>query len=125
MAMYIPADGSQPINAQVMPENGRCFSLHELYRYTNGGPIELLHLSNGRVMVCNEEAKLQDQVVKNVRASEFVVFPTVGEVRAMLATYAAIQGETVFLVGELPEDENAPSDYIAGDVLICETWEIE
>lgn len=124
MAMFIPADGTQPIKTQVVPANGQCFSLHELYQYTNGGPIELLHLSDGRVIVCNEEAKLRDQVVKNVRASEFVVFPTVGEMRAMLAAYAA-QGETVFLVGDLPEDENAPSDYIAGDVLICETWEIE
>src|SRR5258708_1144044 len=113
MATYIPADGSQPINTRIYPTNGQSFSLQELYQYTNGGPIEMLSLGDGRLMVCNEEAKLHDEVRKNVRASEFLVFPSAGEMRAMFAQYAA-RGEMVFFVGDLPEDDNAPADYIAG-----------
>lgn len=37
----------------------------------------------------------------------------------MMAQYEARGVMTVF-VGDLPDDDNTPADYIAGDVLICE-----
>jgi len=122
MATYIPADPLQPIQENIRPDNGRDFDLYELYRYTNSGPIELLSLPDSRLMVRNEEAKLSG-LNENRRASALVGFRSAGEARAILAAYAA-RGEAVIVVGELPEDDNAPADYIAGDVLVCAAHEI-
>jgi len=122
MATSIPADPTQPVQNGIRPANGRDFDLYELYRYTNGGPIEVLSLPDGRLMVCNEEAKLSG-LSENPRASALVGFQSVREMRAILAAYAA-RGESVIVVGELPEDDNAPADYIAGDVLVCAACEI-
>jgi hypothetical protein len=123
MATSIPADLTQPVQDGIRPDNGRDFDLYELYRYTNGGPIEVLSLPDGRLMVCNEEAKLCG-LNENPRASALVGFRSAGEARAILAAYAA-RGESVIVVGELPEDDHAPADYIAGDVLVCAAHEID
>lgn len=119
MATYIPADPLQPIQDGIRPANGSDFDLYELYRYTNGGPIEIIALPDGRLMVCNEEAKLSD-LSENPRASVLAGFQSVGEVRAMLAA----SGGIVIFFGELPDDDNAPADYIAGDVLVCSSCEL-
>src|SRR5216683_7214327 len=117
MAIYIPADIRQPVQ-QVEPQNGYNFSLQELYRYV-GSPIAILNLADGRLLVCNDEAKLVDEPVKNVRAGEFVVFLTAGEIRAQMEALRQQFGAgAVIFGGELPEDDDAPADYVAGDVLI-------
>jgi len=35
-----------------------------------------------------------------------------------------ISGEIILFIGDLPEDDDAPADYVAGDVLICAQSEV-
>ncbi len=69
------------------PENGRDFQLKELQEIV-GGYIEIVPTKDGRIMVCNEEGKLDD----------------------------------IIFVGEITDTE---VDYIAGDVLVCESSELK
>ena len=58
MATWIKTDGKR---VQVQPANARKgFTLEELYRYTNGGPIEIVAIAGPSklIMVVNEEGKL-------------------------------------------------------------------
>jgi hypothetical protein len=54
MAVWIKTDGTQQ---DVVPERGRYFTLEELQQYV-GGWIEMIGLSDGRTIVCNEEGKI-------------------------------------------------------------------
>ncbi len=55
MAEIIYANGRME---QVAPANGSDFSLEEMQRIV-GGYIEVLNLNDGRLMVVNEEGKLE------------------------------------------------------------------
>jgi hypothetical protein len=70
MALWVKP-GCKP--ERVRPENGKAFTLEELYRYTNGGPIEVVCPVGGpynRVCVLNEEGKLR-QLPTNEWATTF------------------------------------------------------
>jgi hypothetical protein len=60
-------DGTQET---VMPKNKKHFTLEELQAYVNGF-IEMIFLNNGRIMIVNEEDKL-DRLPLNVRATEII-----------------------------------------------------
>lgn len=64
MARYIKADGTQ---VEVLPKNGKRFSLEELQGYVHG-LIEMIDLGEGW-MICNEEGKL-DALPKNYIATQ-------------------------------------------------------
>lgn len=53
MAVLIPVQGEKQ---EVLPANGKCFTLEELQALV-GGYIEYLYLPDGRVLVINEEGK--------------------------------------------------------------------
>ncbi len=79
----------------VQPINGTDFSIDEL-RATVGGYIELLRLTDGRLLIFNEEGKLLRLDYNHV-ATEF----------------AHVQG----LI--------APADFIVGNVLLCDAKEVK
>lgn len=56
MSTWIRADGTVTV---VEPENGSTYNLKELNAFV-GGFIEIVYLSDGRLMVLNEEGKLND-----------------------------------------------------------------
>lgn len=60
------------------PKNGIDFQLDELQAVV-GGFIEIVHLSNGKIMVVNEEGKLDGLPVNN-KASELYPDIIVGDV---------------------------------------------
>jgi hypothetical protein len=64
--IWIHSDGKV---ISVKPKNGKDFSLEELYEFTNGGPIEIVYLRDGRLMILNEEGKLKRLPV-NLRATQ-------------------------------------------------------
>jgi hypothetical protein len=64
MALWIKPDGTK---TEVKPENGSDFNLQEMYRYTNGGPIEIVRACDGQsLIVLNEEGKLKDLPYNNI-----------------------------------------------------------
>ena len=64
MAKFIKSDGT---TTEVKPENGSDFGLQELYRYTNGGPIEIVRAYDGQsIIVLNEEGKMKDLPINNI-----------------------------------------------------------
>lgn len=123
MALLIPADITKRVHA-LRPANGKYFSLDELRSAINAQTIEIITANNGELMVCDEEGKFVDQPVKNQRAAEFCVFVSAGDMRATKAQLEA-EGITVIMAGGLPDDDDAPADWIAGDVLLCNPSEIK
>lgn len=75
MAKIIKTSGEM---VGVEPENGKYFGLEELHSFVDGY-IELLYLSDGRLMVVNEEGKLRKQPYNPV-ASSFAGQHIVGNV---------------------------------------------
>lgn len=118
MATFLPADPTRTIDTTIQPANGRTFSLSELQGFVDGY-IEKITLPDGRFMVLNEDGK--DILPRNERATELAGFITAGEMRKRLVA----MGDDVFFAGELPEDDDAPADYVCGDVLICEQSEVQ
>ena len=46
---------------EVEPDNGTDFTLEECYKYTNGGPVQLINLDDDdRIMLINEEGKMRN-----------------------------------------------------------------
>lgn len=87
----IKADGSR---ISVRPENGRDFQLDELQAIV-GGYIQIISLHDGRLMVINEEGKLQALPYNND------------------ATELAQEAEAIF-----------DYDFIVGDALVCREEEV-
>lgn len=121
MAQFIPADITKP-QREVRPANGKDFTLAELRSYV-GGSIELLELPGNRIMVLNEEGKLEDNPQRNNRASEQVVFVSLREIKAQIEEQQRM-GVFVMHDYDFSGDLDAPADYIAGDVLVCDTKEV-
>ena len=65
MATHIKTNGEV---REVLPNNGKCFSLRELQKYVDG-IIEIIDLPNGKQMVANETGKLTG-LPKNEKATE-------------------------------------------------------
>lgn len=68
MAILLLADGTE---RKVQPHNGIHFKLHELYELLDVQMIEIVHLWDGRIMVCDEGARLvsEEYQVTNETAS--------------------------------------------------------
>ena len=90
--LIIRADGTWE---EMLPADGQHYTLEELKSVVGGGYIEIVHLPDGRLMVLDEQGKL-NKLPFNVEATDLF---TLGKVVTV-------------------------SDDIAGDVLVCEDWRI-
>jgi hypothetical protein len=63
----------------IAPKNGKSFDLQELQGYV-GGYIELVRLSDGKVMVVNEEGKLHGLPVNQMASAIYLRDSIVGDV---------------------------------------------
>lgn len=63
---------------EITPQNGTFFKLHELNEFV-GGYIELVYLSDNRLMVVNEEGKIMGLPV-NIKATREVVMSGINDV---------------------------------------------
>lgn len=88
---FIASTGKQ---FAVFPEDGQEFTLEELQTYV-GGSIEIIDIADGRVMVLNEEGKLN------------------GLPPNMKATALLMKGKRLF------------PDIVAGDVVVCDEIYLE
>lgn len=91
MATLIKANGE---SKEVLPKSGEYFSLEELQTFV-GGYIQIIHLSDNRLMVMNEEGKFDPSLKRNHKAYE------------------------------LASDILFPGDWIAGDVVVCSDSEVD
>jgi hypothetical protein len=119
MATFIPAENAQPVR-EVAPGNGRDFQLHELYELLDCQTIEVLYLGNGRSMVIDGEGKLLAAPVRNERATTLADFVT----PAQMTSYLLALREAGIDVIRTGGPNDMESDFIAGDVLICEEHEL-
>jgi hypothetical protein len=71
-AEWIKTDGTV---VEVKPSKGKHFNLQELQKFV-GGYIELVYLPNNRIMVVNEEGKV-DGLPVNERATNMITFDDV------------------------------------------------
>src|SRR3989442_13800978 len=110
MATILYPDGRQE---DCQPANGHDFQLEELHRIV-GGHIELVQCRDGRLMVCNEESKLEG-MPRNEQATALVDFPSPREMMEMLR-----MNPDIIFVGDITDME---VDYIAGTVLVCQNEE--
>lgn len=76
---------------EVIPANGLTFTLEEMQRYV-GGYVQVVELHNGNIMVFDEEGKLK------------------GYGMNFSATFIARGSKAIY-----------PSDYIAGNAIICKS----
>lgn len=118
MAVLIKANGEK---TEVHPEDGRYFSLYEMYTLLNCNLIDIINLDDGRLMVCDDEGKFSDDWEINMEATELF--------RAGRMTHTEFRE----YMKNLSEKENIvfidatgdTLDCVAGDVLVCETHELE
>lgn len=98
-----------PIN----PEKG--FELKELYSMLECELIEVIPLANGNIMICNEESKLIDEPIINVKATELYRQgrPTAKEYRARMK---AIHGNAFI---DLSSGDDELDDSVCGHVVVC------
>lgn len=119
-AMILRADGT---HEAIQPANGAHFQLSELQAMVGAGAppgchwIEIIPTKDGRILVINEEGKVYG-LPRNEQATALADLPTPAD----LAHMKEILGDALILVGYDLESEE--SDYIAGDVLVCEDHEV-
>jgi hypothetical protein len=111
MATIIKADGT---TQEVSPANGTNFRLKEVQAIV-GGLVQVLDLPDNRIMLINEEGKL-DSPDRNEEATKLAGLPTPEERRAYKR---AMEKRGYFIIDATGGDE----DFIAGDVLVCEDRE--
>jgi hypothetical protein len=111
MATIFYPDGT---SREVSPANGTDFQLDEL-RSIVGGHIEIIPTRDGRIMVLNEEGKLEG-LPANEEAGALVDLMTPERVREMKEEW----GDALIIVGDPDE-----VDYIAGTVLVCRDDEVK
>src|SRR5437870_2853934 len=99
MATILYPDGRQE---ERQPANGHNFQLKELQQIVDGH-IELIQCRDGRLMVCNEESKLEG-LPRNEQATALVDFPSPREMMEMLRA-----NPDIIFVGSLDDIE---VDYI-------------
>lgn len=78
----------------ISPKNGEYFELEELQDYVKGY-IEIINLHNGQILVVNEEGKCNGFYINTI------------------ATHAAHLAQAI-----------SYDDYIVGDVILCNQWEV-
>ncbi len=113
MATILYPDGT---TREVQPRNGTDFKLDELTSIV-GGHIEIITLPDKRIMVINEEGKLEE-LPANAQATALVGFPSPQERQQTIEAYQQ-QGIDVIFVGD-----PLVADWIAGTVLVCENDEV-
>jgi hypothetical protein len=121
MALLIPADINQPMS-MVDPTNGTDFKLAQLYSLLDCDNIEILYLSDGRIMVLDGEGK--GAKPRNQRATELVVFPSAKEMTMDLLALREAGIDVIYAGGPL-NDLTGEVDYIAGSVLVCQNSEVQ
>ena len=67
MAILIKTNGK---TIEVFPQNGHHFQFTEFYHYLSCTTVEFIDLSDGRTMVCDANAKLNEQWEINLDATE-------------------------------------------------------
>lgn len=117
MATLIKASGD---TLEVQPANGKDFKLKELYKLLNCNLIEIIRLSDGRIMVADEEGKCSDDHEVNLSAT--LLFRegrmSYHQVRAYFKKLEEA-GTTIIDASEVMGE-----DYIAGDVIVCNSEEV-
>lgn len=91
--LYKATDKSCHTGIEVQPENGEVFTLEEAQAMV-GGYIEVVHLKDDDILVCDEEGRLKDK-----ERNEFATF---------MAVQLGYKG----------------NEYLVGDVLFCKDNEI-
>jgi uncharacterized protein DUF3846 len=99
---------------EVSPVNGTDFQLKEVQAIV-GGYVEVVYLKDGRIMIVNEEGKL-DGLPCNEQATKLAELPTEAEWEEYIKK---VEEAGVAVIDARMEGE----DYIAGDVLVCENRE--
>lgn len=111
MATILYTDGT---SKEISPANGTDFSLKELQAIVEGY-IESIPLKDSKLMVINEEGKLEG-LPRNEQATKLAELPTVEE---RIAQMQALRESGVFVIDATMGEE----DYIAGNVLVCKDEE--
>src|SRR5437773_11510633 len=100
MATILYPDGR---SEERQPANGRNFQLKELQEIVEGH-IENVPTKDGRIMICNEESKLEG-LQRNEQATTLIDYPSPREMLEVLRAHPEI-----ISIGEISEEE---IDYIA------------
>ena len=113
MALFIKATGE---TKEIAPENGKDFKLEELTRLIDCRFIEYVTLSDGRIMILDEEGKLSEE--HNVNITATLLFREGRMNYEQYREYLKQLEEKGVLV--VDARDVAGDDYIAGDVIICQ-----
>jgi len=91
-AVFIPSDYRSQ-SREISPENGESFTLAELNEFV-GGHVEMITFPSGRMIVINEEGKLNGLPVNYFATKEWLK--------------------------EFPPEQYQPEDFVVGDAIICD-----
>lgn len=116
MALLIKATGE---TLKIEPQNGRDFKLDQLYTLLNCRWIDTIALSDGQVMIIDDEGKFNEQHDVNVTAT--LLFREGRMNYHELRAYMKELEEKGTIV--IDARDVAGDDYIAGDVIVCRTDE--
>ena len=112
MAKLIKSTG---VVKDIFPENGRDFKLTELYKILSCNLIDTLQLSDGKIMIIDDEGKLSGDHEVNMTAT--LLF------REGRMNYNELRQYMISLeesgISVIDARNVKGEDYIAGDVLIC------
>lgn len=100
---------------EITPVNGTDFSLDECYALLECEMVEVVGLSDGRVMILDEEGKLKDEFEINDKATELFMHdrPTHAE---FVLKMKELHGDNFI---DLGIGDNALNDCIVGTVIVC------
>lgn len=68
-AVHIDTNG---IVTDITPDNGKAFSLKEMYRYCETNQVEFFYLANNRIVIMDEEGRLKPRRKINWLATKIV-----------------------------------------------------
>lgn len=113
MALFIKATGE---TRKIEPQNRRDFKLEELYALLDCRCIDTIALSDGQVMIIDDEGKFKEEHDVNVTAT--LLFREGRMNYHQLRDYMKELEEKGTIV--IDARDVAGDDYIAGDVLVCQ-----
>ena len=100
---------------EIFPDNGKDFKLKELYQLLSCYIIDTIHLSDGKIMIVDDEGKASEEHEVNITAT--LLFRegrmNYNEFREYMKNIEE-SGVNVIDARSVKGD-----DYIAGDVLVC------
>ena len=120
MAMFIPADPTQPTREVFPKDKEDGFSLQELYTLLSCDTIEVVYLPSeeGQIMIVDEEGKLA-QKPRNERATKLAQFVSPKEMVEWLLAMKNAGVPVIRVTDEPLTDLTEEVDYIVGDALVC------